>query len=155
MAVKRSRVAPAVARVLLGVIFFVLGLNGFLRFLPAPPEPERAGAFLGALVGTGYMIQLIKGTEVVAGVLLLANRFVPLALTVLAPVVVNIILFHVFLAPAALPIPLLALALGLFLAYQYRGVFRPVLAARAQVSEDLDARSTTPSEGQQPGAARA
>jgi len=119
-----------VSRIALGAGFVVFGLNGFLHFAPLPPEPERAGAFLGALAATGYMIPLIKGTEVVAGALLLANRFVPLALALLAPGLVNIVLFHAFLAPAGLAVPLVLLAAELTLAWTYRGAYAPMLAAR-------------------------
>lgn len=125
---------PTLARVLLGLVFFVFGLNGFLQFLPQPPVPAPAGAFMGALAATGYFFPLLKGVEVVAGALLLANRFVPLALAVLAPVVVHIVAFHTFLAPGGLPIALLVLALELYLAWVYRRAFRPMLASRAPVS---------------------
>ena len=93
-----SRFVPTPGRVLLGVIFFVFGLNGFFSFIPQPPFPEQAGAFMGALAATGYIFPLIKSVEVIAGVLLLSNRFVPLALALLAPGVVNIVLFHAVLA---------------------------------------------------------
>jgi uncharacterized membrane protein YphA (DoxX/SURF4 family) len=75
-----SRHAPTAVRVLLGLIFLVFGLNGFLKFMPQPPMPDKAGAFMGALAASGYMFPLIKSVEVVAGALLLSNRFVPLAL---------------------------------------------------------------------------
>lgn len=129
-----SRTSTAIARYLLGTIFFVFGLNGFLNFLPHPPMPEAALGFATALMKTGYMFPLIKGTEVIAGALLLANRYVPLALTILAPVVVNILGFHGFLAPAGMVLPIVTLALGVFLAYQYRDAFRPVLQARVEPS---------------------
>ena len=93
---------PAVARILLGLVFFVFGLNGFLHFLPQPPLSGPAGDLMGALAATGYMFPLIKGTEVVVGALLLSGRFVPLALTVLAPVLVHIAAFHLALAPTSL-----------------------------------------------------
>jgi uncharacterized membrane protein YphA (DoxX/SURF4 family) len=124
-----TRRLPSVVRVVLGLIFFVFGLNGFLQFLPQPPLPSNAGAFMGALAATGYMFPLIKGTEVIAGALLLSNRFVPLALALLAPVVVNIVLFHAVLAPPN-PITFLVLLGELFLAWSYRDAFRPMLAAR-------------------------
>jgi hypothetical protein len=127
-----SRHLTTAARYALGTIFFVFGLNGFLHFLPSPPMTPEAGAFAGALAATGYMFPLIKGTEVIVGALLLSNRFVPLALTLLAPVVVNIVAFHSFLAPAGLALPLLALALQLYLAYAYRSSYRSVLQAGAQ-----------------------
>ena len=129
--------AITAARILLGLSFTVFGLNGFLHFLPMPPPPPAGGAFFGALAATGYMLPLIKGTEVVVGLLLLSNRFVPLALTLIAPVLVNILGYHLFLAPGiGLPLVLLALELGL--AWAYRDAFRPML--RAVV------RPTTPSE---------
>ena len=104
------------ARLLLGAVFTVFGLNGFLHFLPAPPPSGLAAVFVGGLAASGYMFPLIKGTEVVVGLLLLSNRFVPLALTILAPVVVNILAFHLFLAPAGLALPLIVTALGIYLA---------------------------------------
>ncbi|HEY2515796.1 MAG TPA: DoxX family protein [Polyangiaceae bacterium] len=125
-----SRFAPAAARVLLGVIFFVFGLNGFLQFIPQPPMPEKAGLFMGALAATGYMFPLIKGVEVVAGALLLSNRFVPLALALLAPNVVNIVLFHAVLALGGLPVALMVLALELFTAWSYRDAYASMLHAR-------------------------
>ncbi|WP_437477622.1 DoxX family protein [Sorangium sp. So ce1014] len=124
-----KRFAPAAARTLLGLVFFVFGLNGFLQFLPQPPAPEAAASFGAALAATGYMFPLIKGTEVVAGALLLSNRYVPLALALLAPIVVNIVAFHTFLTPPN-PAAWLILALELYLAFAYRAAFRPMLAAR-------------------------
>src|SRR5438876_10334451 len=87
---------PTAARLFLGLVFTVFGLNFFLHFLPTPPLTPRAGAFAGALFATGYLFPLLKITEVVAGLLLLSNRFVPLALAVLAPVVINVVGFHLF-----------------------------------------------------------
>lgn len=124
--------APHAARILLGLIFFVFGLNGFLGFIPQPPLTGAPGDFVGALVATGYMFPLIKGTEVVAGALLLSNRFVALALVLLAPVIVNIALFHFVLAPDALAMTFVILGLELSLAWAYRDAFRGVLAAKAR-----------------------
>jgi len=122
---------PSVVRSFLGLGFFVFGLNGFLHFLPQPPAPAPAAAFGGALFATGYMFPLLKGTEVLAGLALLSNRFVPLALAVLAPVLVNILAFHAFLAPAGLAVPVVLLAAELYLAWAYRDAFAPMLRARA------------------------
>lgn len=124
-----KRHAPTVARTLLGLVFFVFGLNGFFGFLPEPPPPESAAAFIGGLAASGYMFPLLKATETAAGALLLVNRHVPLALTLLAPVIVNIVAFHTFLAPVN-PVALLVLALELYLAFAYRAAFRPMLQAR-------------------------
>jgi uncharacterized membrane protein YphA (DoxX/SURF4 family) len=129
--------AVAVARVLLGLVFFVFGLNGFLHFLPQPPISGPPADFVGALLASGYLFPLLKGTEVAAGALLLAGRFVPLALALLAPVVVNIVAFHAFLAPSGLAVPLVVLLLEIFLAYSYRSAFRPMLGSR--VAPDVTA----------------
>ena len=91
------------------------------------------------------MFPLIKGTEVLTGILLLSNRFVPLALTVLVPVVVNIVAFHAFLAPAGLGLPLVLSALGIYLACTERAVFAPVLRARSAEPVPESARSSTAS----------
>jgi uncharacterized membrane protein YphA (DoxX/SURF4 family) len=125
-----SRFAPSAARVLLGLVFFVFGLNGFLQFIPQPPAPDKAMAFLGALAATGYMFPLIKSVEVIGGALLLSNRFVPLALAIVAPNVVNIVLFHSVLAPGGLSVALFVLGLELFTAWSYRGAYASMLQAR-------------------------
>lgn len=128
-----TRHFPLAARLLMGLIFVVMGLNGFLNFLPQPstPFPERAVAFLGALYATGYMIPLVSGTQVIVGALLLSNRFVPLALTIIAPVIVNIVAVHAFLAPTAAGLALVVLVLELYLAWAYRDSYRPMLVMRA------------------------
>lgn len=133
--------APFGARLALGSIFLVFGLNGFFHFIPQPAEPPPAAAlaFAGALFQTGYMFPLIKGTEVLASLFLLSGRFVPLALTLLAPIVVNIVAFHVFLAPGAGPlvIAFTTLGLGLYLAWSEREVFKPFFAKREAAPSSL------------------
>ena len=142
----KAKIVPA-ARILLGLAFFVFGLNGFLHFIPQPPISGPPAAFFGALLASGYFFPLLKGTEVLAGLLLLSGRFVPLSLTVLAPILVNIVAFHLFLAPAGLPLPLVLVALEVFLAWSYRSVFAPVLNPRAVADAFVsdDARSLKPS----------
>jgi uncharacterized membrane protein YphA (DoxX/SURF4 family) len=129
-----ARRLTTAGRLLLGLLFLVMGLNGFLNFIPQPATgiPEGALAFGGALKATGYMFPLIKGTEVLVGLLLLSNRFVPLALVLLAPVVVNIVAFHSFLAPDGAVMAFVILAVHLLLAWSYRGAYRPLLTPRAQ-----------------------
>jgi hypothetical protein len=124
-----SRRIATGARILQGAAFLTFGLNGFLNFLPMPAPPPAAGAFFGALFATGYMLPLIKSTEVLTGVLLLTNRFVPLALALIAPVLVNIVAFHAFLAPAGIALPLFLLATELVLAWSYRKAYAPMLRA--------------------------
>ena len=125
---RSTRKLFVVSRILLGLVFVVFGLNGFLQFIPIPPPTAKAGAFLGALAATGYMFPLVKGLEIVAGAMLLANRFVPLALLILAPIVVNIVTLQLFLNPTELPMPLVLTVLGLITAWSRREAFKPVLA---------------------------
>jgi hypothetical protein len=129
---------PTIARVLLGLPFVVFGLNGFLQFLPAPPLEGAAAAYMGGLAAAGYFFPLLKATEILAGLALLSGRAVPLALTVLAPIVLNILLFHAVVVGGGLALPLVLLALGLYLAWSYRDSFRGVLdlAAKPTVAED-------------------
>ena len=124
--------APTLARVALGLIFTVFGLNGFFHFLPQPPLEGTALQFVGGLAAAGYFFPLLKGTEVLVGLALLSGRYVPLALTVLAPISINIFAFHAFVAGAGLGLPLVILALQLFLAWQNRAAYSAVLAAKAQ-----------------------
>ena len=127
-----TRHLPTIARILMGLLFLVTGLNGFLNFLPQPksPMPEGAVAFVGALMKSGYMFPMIVGTQLIVGVLLLINRFVPLALALIAPVVVNIFAFHIFLAPSGLGISVVVLVLEIYLAWAYRKSFSSMLAMR-------------------------
>ena len=122
--------ATATARYLLGLIFTVFGANFFLNFLPQPPMSGPPADFAAALFQSGYVMQTVKVVEVIAGLMLLSNRFVPLALTLLAPVVVGIVGFHLSLAPASGGAAYLALSLTLFLAYAYRAAFAPLFVAR-------------------------
>jgi uncharacterized membrane protein YphA (DoxX/SURF4 family) len=120
------------ARVLLGLVFVVFGLNGFFNFIAPPEMNETAGAFIGALAGTGYFMVVVKLVEVVAGLMILTGRFLPLGLILLAPVSVHILLFHIFLDPAGLVMAVVIIVLQLFLAWAYRDSFRGVLQANAQ-----------------------
>lgn len=116
-------------RLVMGVIFVVFGLNGFLQFLPMPPLPEKAMAMMGGLGASGYFFPFLKITEIVTGALLLVNKFVPLALTILAPVVLNIFLFHAFLDPSGLAMPIFLVIDLLFLAYVHRDAYSKILKA--------------------------
>lgn len=122
--------APLIVRVILGLFFTVFGLNGFLNFMPVPEVSPAAEAFLGALAVTGYMFPLIKATELVAGLMLLSGRLVPLSLILLAPVTINILFFHTVLDPKP-AMPILIIAAQLYLAYAYRSSYAGVLQANA------------------------
>lgn len=128
-----NTILPIAARILLGLAFTLTGLNGFLNFLPKPaaPMPEGAAAFVEAMAKTGYLFPLVMGTQLVAGLLLLAGRFVPLALALLAPVIVNILCFHACLAPSGAVPGIVVLVLELYLAWAYRKAFRGMLTPRA------------------------
>jgi uncharacterized membrane protein YphA (DoxX/SURF4 family) len=136
---------PAVARVLLGLVFFVFGLNGFLHFLPQPPPPAGALGFVGGLASAGYFFPLLKGTEVLAGTLLLAG-FVPIALTLLAPIIVNIVAFHTFLAPGNWPVVGLVLVSEIYLAVVHRAAFAPLFARRARAVTAAPASLSSPAQ---------
>lgn len=121
---------PTIARVLMGLMFLVFGLNGFLNFIPAPKTmPEDIASVVGALMKAGYMT-VVSGAEVLAAVMLLTNRFAPLALALLAPIIVGIITFHITMARATIGPGIVVLIIELYLAWAYRGAFRPMLAFR-------------------------
>ena len=122
---------PTAGQVLMGLIFFVTGLNGFLNFLPQPSTlPASAVAFAEAMTKTGYLVPLVMGTQLIVAVLLLLNLFVPLALAIIAPIIVNIIAFHVFLEPSGIGSGIVVLVLELYLVWMYRRAYRPMLAMR-------------------------
>ena len=118
-----------ISRVLLGLIFLVFGLNGFLNFIPAPPPAGVAGQFIGAMFASHYLAAVFA-LEIVAGALLLANRFVLTALTILGPLLINIVFFHAFMAPAGYGPAVIAVALWAILVARERSAFLPLLAAK-------------------------
>ena len=128
--------APHAARAVLGLVFAVFGLNHLLHFLPTPPLSAPAAKLAGAFVESGYLMGLVGLTEVVCGALLLSNRLVPLALVVLAPVMVNIVAFHAFLEPPqTLVMPLVLMGLQLFLAWTHRAAYAPLFRAPARSAQ--------------------
>ena len=104
-------------RIILGLILIIFGANKFLGFMPSPELPEAAGNFMGALANTGYMFPLIGAVEVIVGLLLILNKWVPFALILLAPVAVNMVLFHLKLAPAGIAPAALVTILNAVLIY--------------------------------------
>jgi putative oxidoreductase len=125
------KIVTLIARNLLGLIFLVFGLNGFLHFLPMPPMGGLAGQYFSVLVESHYMV-LVFLLQVAGGVLLLVNRFIPLALVLLGPVLVNILLFHFLMAPAGLPIALFTTLLWFIVFYRVRRAFAPIFAPRVE-----------------------
>lgn len=127
------KIAMIIARILLGLPFVVFGLNGFFDFLPEMGKLSVHGqSFIDALQQTGYMLPLLHITEVACGALLVAGFFVPLALTVLAPVLVNILLFHIKLDTQGIEIAIVLCALEAFLVFAHAPYFEGVLKMRAK-----------------------
>jgi hypothetical protein len=121
-----TKAAP-VARWLLGLIFLVFGLNGFLHFIPMKPPTGAAGQFFGVLFVSHYLVVIFL-LQLIPAVLLLISRYVPLALTLLAPVIVNIFLFHALMAPSGLPLAVVVIVLWAIAAMQVRPAFAGIFA---------------------------
>jgi hypothetical protein len=124
------KVAALIARNFLGLVFLVFGMNGFLSFIPGPMPSGLAGQFLGVLDQSHYVF-VISTLQVAGGVLLLVNRFVPLALTLLGPVIVNIFFFHLLMAPLGLPVAIFVVILWGIVAIRHRQSFSGIFVQRA------------------------
>jgi hypothetical protein len=128
------KTTTVIARFLLGFIFLVFGLNGFLHFIPAPPPPAgTAGQFVGALLASNYLVVVFL-LQLIPAILLLLNRYVPLALTLLAPIIVNILLFHILMVPSGLALALVVTVLWIatFLSVRsaFDGLWQPRIPAQ-------------------------
>jgi len=131
-----GRIGASIVRVLLGVAFLVFGLNGFLNFIPAPKDlPPDIITVTTGLVKGGYMT-VVSGAEIIGALLLLTNRFVPLALAILAPIIVGILTFHIAIALPTIVPGIVVLVMELYLAWAYRGAFRPMLRARVSPGQN-------------------
>ena len=119
-------------RILLGLMFFIFGLNGFFHFLPQPEVSDSVAQFMGALAQSGYMFPLVFATQLVVGILLLANRLVPLALILLAPLTVHIIAFHLAMDLAGIGPGTVAALLQLYLLLAYLPSFSPLLRLKSK-----------------------
>lgn len=132
---------PTIARVLLGLIFLGSGLFGFISHFAFPPDiPERLHTFVTGLAASIYFLPFLKGTELTCGILLVTGAFVPLALTVLAPIILNIFLTHLFLAPSGVPLALVIGALEIYLAFfasPYKEVVRQIFRCPMKEARDL------------------
>ena len=124
------KILTLIARLLLGLIFFVLGLNGFLNFLSMGPMPSGlAGQFIGALMLSHYF-WVVAALQVAGGALLLVNRFVPLGLVLLGPVIVNILCYHLFLNPTGMALAIVVTILWLIVFYGHRQHFSGIFVQR-------------------------
>jgi len=127
-----KKIALVTARTLFGALFVFSGASGLFHLMPAADVgmPAAAKALSSAMVQSGYLMSLVYATQLGAGLLLVSGFFVPLALVVIAPVVVNIVAFHLFLAPAGMGIAVVTVALELILAWNYRSAFAPLLRSK-------------------------
>lgn len=125
-----STVATHVVRVLLGLVFVVFGLNGFVLFIIPPEHSPAGGRFIDLLVSSGYLY-VEKLLEIAGGMLLLVNRYVVLGLVILGPLVVNILLFHLFLERQTLVAGVVPFVLWAWMVWVHRRHFRPLFVARA------------------------
>jgi putative oxidoreductase len=124
------KIAATIARYLLGIIFVFFGSNILFHFLPNPPMPPGPMAdFSGALMVTHY-IHVVAFFQIVPGILLLINRYVPLALALLAPVIVNILLTHLLMAPSGIPVAVLVTILWILVFLRVRSAFMPLFQSR-------------------------
>ena len=125
------RIAAMIARLLLGLIFVVFGLNAFLQFIPmGPPPTGLAGQFIGALFQSHYL-WVVAVLQIAGGALLLVNRYVPLGLVLLGPVIVNILLYHLLLNPVGIGMAVLVTALWFIVFYWHCAAFSGIFAQRA------------------------
>ncbi len=127
------KIVAIIAQILLGLIFFVFGLNGFFNFLHGTLPGGMAGDFLGVLIRSHY-VYFVSGVQVIGGVLLLVNRFIPLGLTLLAAVIANIIVFHLTMQPSGLPLAIVVAIIWIIVAWRFRAYFAPLFVQRAEQS---------------------
>jgi hypothetical protein len=123
------RIASNVARYILGILFTVFGLNGFLQFIPAVPMPGLAGQFVTVLIASHYMI-FVFVVQLICGLLFLADQYVPLALALIGPVIVNILLFHVSMNLSGIVPGALATVCWIVMFYRFRANFAGIFERR-------------------------
>ena len=127
------KIAMIIVRTLMGLLFLFGSIFYFLMVMGVVPTPAMEGpvkTFNEGLASSGYFFHLLKITELICGLLLVTGRFVPLALVVLSPIVINILMVHIFLDRSGLPVAVFLVLATLFLAYCYRDAFRPLLTSK-------------------------
>ena len=125
------KIASLIARLLLGLVFLVFGLNGFLHFIKAPMPTGIAGQFIGAIFASGFWV-VIFGVQVISGVLFLAGRFVPLALVLIGPMIVNILCFHALMGAPGLPLAIVVAALWAIVAIRNKQHLAGIFVQRTE-----------------------
>jgi putative oxidoreductase len=127
------KIVALIARVLLGLVFFVFGLNKFFNFIPMGPLPTGLGGQFFTVLFQSHYLWVVAAIEVIGGALLLVNRYVPLGLVLLGPVIVNIFLFHALMVPSGLPMAILVVVFWLFLAFYFRRHLSCIFVQRTEV----------------------
>ena len=120
-------------RILLGTLFIVFGLNGFFHFIQLPLPTPEAGAFLGALAKTGFIFPIVKSIEILFGMSLILNRYVPLALIVITPILVVITLHHLILDISGIGLTVLLVLLHGFLVFKYNTFYKQLFSVKTEV----------------------
>ena len=129
----KKSISILLSRLLMGIIYLVFGLNGFLHFIPLPPMNGKDGALISALINSGYLFSVVKALEVLLGIFLLSGRYIPLTLVVLFPITFNIFLFHLFLNPPGMPIAILLLSTHFYLAIVHRRYYFSLFIAKTDL----------------------
>jgi putative oxidoreductase len=135
------KILTQVSRFLLGLIFLIFGLNGFLHFIPMPPPSGLAGQFLGAMFVSKYLL-VVSGLQVISGALLLINRYIPLALTILGPIIVNILLFHALMSPVGIGLAVFVTIFWGVVFVSVRSAFAGIFEARVEIKAEAAQRHT-------------
>ncbi len=129
----KKSISILLSRLLLGFVYFIFGLNGFLNFIPLPAKIGKDKELLNVLISSGYLFQSVKASEVLLGVLLLAGKYIPLTLIALFPITLNIFLFHLFLNSEGMPIAIFLLSLHIYLAIVYRRYYFSLFIAKTEL----------------------
>src|SRR4030095_13774556 len=124
------KIAMIIVRTLMGLLFLFASVTFFLGLITPPPMEGAVKSFNEGLAASGYFFTLLKITELVSGLMLVTGRFVPLALVLLSPIIINIFMFHLFLDRTGLPVAIFLVLANLFLAYCYRDAFKPLLTSK-------------------------
>ena len=124
------KILSLIARILLGLLFLIFGANGFLNFIPQPPMPDSPAARFGTLLMTTHYMHFVCAIMVISAILFLIGRYVPLALVLIGPVIVNILLFHTLMAPATIGPGALAAVLWLIVFIHVRSAFAGIFQAK-------------------------
>jgi len=125
-----SKVTMAI-RILGGLVLLIFGINKFFTFITMPPPPEAAAQFYGALLNTGYIMPMVALVEIVAGISWITNKYVPFTTLLMAPISVNIVSFHLFLAPGGIALGAVVALINAYLFYIHKDKFMPLMQADA------------------------